>query len=123
QKVQPAAAGFTADGKTLVIAAGRAVRWLGLAPGKEVRRERWTVDGAVARISLPRRPPLTEAQKDDEYAGHDFGTFSPDGKLLFRRASDLLFRDSATGKDVMTFSNVPQVDAMAFGPDSRLFAG
>jgi WD40 repeat protein len=121
QKIRLASAGFTADGKMLVVAAGRAVRWLGLTPGKEIRRERWTVEAHIAQTVVP-RPPLTEAQKDDQDVGYEFGTFSPNGKLLLRRGANLRFRDSATGKEVMTIAEVPRLEATAFAPDTRHFA-
>jgi WD40 repeat protein len=129
QKIRIASAAFTADGKTLVVAAGRAVRWWGLTPGKEVRRERWPesiIPDWRARAALPLRPQprRSERAEDDVDRGFDFGKFSPDGKLLARADYHwLTLRDSATGQEVMKFPQVLRLRATAFSPDGKRFAG
>ena len=59
QAVWHGSAVFTPDGKSLVVAAGRAVRWWNLAAGKEVSRSRWPetlIPDASARPAFPVRP-------------------------------------------------------------------
>jgi WD40 repeat protein len=123
-KVRVTSAGFTADGKTLVIAGGRAVRWWGLTPGKEVRRARWSVPDFRAHPAFPRRlPPPSETQQDDEDRGYHFGRFSPDGKMLGKFEMGLVFWDSISGKEVMKFPELLRLEATAFSPDSKRLAG